>query len=67
MGMEAAQPSTVYQKTLFPSPGGGKDRGPWGPNAIQYAALGIEVSLDFRQQSHIADEGGERWSRNGWI
>lgn len=45
MTPETPTPSMVYQKIFFPSPGGGRDRGPWGPNAIQYATDRGEQSV----------------------
>ena len=36
---EIPTPIAVYKKTFLPSPGGGRARGPWGPNAIQYAEV----------------------------
>ena len=35
---EMPMPSMVYPNTRQFSPGGGRALGPWGPNAIQYAA-----------------------------
>ena len=39
MTKEMAIPMVVYRKTVLPSPGGSRARGPCGPNAIQYAVL----------------------------
>lgn len=36
---ETTKASTTMPKTCLPSPGGSKARGPWGPNAIQYAKI----------------------------
>lgn len=43
---ETPQPSIVILNTHQFSPGGGSERGPWGPKAIQYAENKIYVSFE---------------------
>lgn len=42
----------TYLNIILPSPGGGRERGPWGPNAIQYANTG-SVSLQVYTEGNI--------------
>lgn len=44
----------TYLKIIFPSPGGGRERGPWGPNAIQYANTG-SISLQVHTKGGIEE------------
>ena len=42
----------TYLNIILPSPGGGRERGPWGPNAIQYAKIG-SISLPFHMKGNV--------------
>jgi len=49
----APTPIMVYEKIFQLSPGGASRRGPWGPNAIQYAISPCQLGVSWK----ICDPG----------